>query len=61
MDTPKPMSPEEFAEKIERIRHNCDDVELRHGEMDSAMVKLLRSLGYGAAMNIFENTPKYYA
>ena len=37
------------------------DEEDAHMEMDDLMLDLLRSLGYGDGVDIFENTNKWYA
>lgn len=37
------------------------DEEISHIEMDELMVMLLRSLGYGEAMDIFEAQGKWYS
>ena len=37
------------------------DTEALHFRLDSAMVTLLRELGYGEAMDMFEEAPKWYA
>ena len=60
-----PKSPTEFAADMRNIYKEYwvkrRDMELGHVAMDVAIVELLRSLGYGEAVEIFENTPKYYA
>ncbi len=38
-----------------------NDAENGHIEMDDLMCTLLRSLGYGDGVNIFENFNKWYA
>lgn len=58
------MSPEEFARtmlavKSEQYDEN-NDIENCHIVMDSVMMHLLRSLGYGAGVDIFEGTSKGY-
>lgn len=52
-------SPAEFEAAMEELS-SIDDVEQRHILMDIAMCKLLRTLGYGKGINIFEATPKWY-
>ena len=37
------------------------DSEIAHSEMDELMVDLLRMLGYGKAMDIFQEQHKWYA
>lgn len=67
------MTPEEFAAKMRVLVEDgyCideddgtsyfDDEEQTHITMDCLMCDLLRSLGYGEGIDIFENTPKWYA
>ena len=56
------MTPEEFASKMESIyeRFN-DDPELGHATMDACMTELLRELGYGDGIDIFNKQSKWYA
>ena len=51
---------DDFASKMEKLS-KINDQERRHYEMDELMVKKLRELGYSDAMDIFENTPAWYA
>ena len=56
------MTPEEFFNEMWMIRARCgNDEELVHGEMDDLMCHLLRELGYEKGVEIFEDTPKWYA
>lgn len=54
-----PMTPEEFATKMREAE--CGDKEDTHIAMDGIMCTLLRSLGYGEGIDIFNSTPKWYA
>ena len=60
------MTPEEFKEAMKNAIFTYDfngefDEELTHVAMDNTMCGLLRSLGYGEGIDIFENTPKWYS
>ena len=62
------MTPEEFAKKMKKISDNlkCQndayyDEEDAHSKMDGIMADLLRQLGYGEGIDIFENTNKWYS
>ncbi len=60
------MTPEEFEERMKQLSAidsgypGCD-MEDRHREMDNLMCELLGSLGYGAGVEIFQETDKWYA
>lgn len=60
-----PMTPEEFAAKMQKVYDlhyiKEDDEEVVHSVMDTIMCNLLRQLGYGDGVDIFINTPKWYA
>ena len=51
------MTPEEFAKAMRKISDNLN----AHLEMDRVMADLLRQLGYGEGIDIFENTNKWYS
>lgn len=53
-------TPEELAEDMRRIAE-FDDQEMRHILMDGALTDVLEKLGYAEAVEIFINTPKWYA
>lgn len=53
-------TPEELAEDMRRIAEYGDQ-ELRHIVMDGALTGVLEKLGYTEAVEIFENTSKWYA
>lgn len=61
------MTPEEFRDAMyEIIKKNISykygyDAEYGHVDMDNLMCKLLRDLGYGEGVSIFETTDKWYA
>jgi hypothetical protein len=57
---PKPITPEEFRNRMETISENYD-VECGHSDMDDLMCEVLRSLGYGEGVDIFEKAEKWYA
>lgn len=63
--TNTPMTPEEFKQAMADAYHkyyeNDDDEELVHSVMDDIMCILLKDLGYGEGIDIFEETPKGYA
>ena len=54
------MTAEEFKVKMIAIGKNGDE-EIRHVDADDLMCELLRSLGYGEGIEIFEDMPKWYA
>lgn len=59
------MTPEEFEMKMREIRRTLhdeyDDEECCHSAMDDVMCELLVMLGYKAGVDIFLDTPKWYA
>jgi hypothetical protein len=60
-------TPEEFAEMMRNIPKTLDerkmpwDEEDSHRLADAYMCDLLRELGYGKGIDIFENMAKWYA
>ena len=60
-----PTTPEEFAAKMQEAYETHyvkeDDEEVVHIVMDGIMCDLLRQLGYGEGIDIFNNTPKWYS
>ena len=54
------MTPEEFAKKMEELSLN-GDIEEAHGNADDLMCELLRQLGYGEGVQIFQEMEKWYA
>jgi hypothetical protein len=56
------MTPEEFANKMRDIIVEWEgDEEYCHSAMDCCMCDLLRELGYGEGIDIFNHQPKWYA
>lgn len=55
------MNPEEFKEAMKKARDSYCDKEYSHVDMDELMCKLLRELGYGEGVDIFEKAEKWYA
>ena len=54
------MTPEEFKEKMDEIRAIGYEEDC-HIYGDKLMCELLRSLGYGDGVEIFEKMPKWYS
>lgn len=55
------MTPEESEKRMKAIRKEYGkDPEVVHSEMDDLMAQLLRSLGYGSGVKIYEKQTKYY-
>lgn len=55
-----PMTPDEFRDKLTEMAqdiHKCD----RHVDADNLMCQILRSLGYGEGIDIFEKMDKWYS
>ena len=53
---------EKFAEDMrENAERYADDEEIAHSIADGIMCDLLRELGYGKGVDIFEDMPKWYA
>lgn len=53
------MTPEEFAERMAALE-SCE-AESRHMKADELMAEVLRALGYGAGMDVFDRFQKWYA
>lgn len=53
------MSPQEFAEEMRATF--VGDTEGDHSAADKLMCALLRELGYGEGVEIFERAAKWYA
>lgn len=53
------MTPQEMANAMRDI--DSGDQEGDHCDADDLMVRVLRSLGYGEAMDIYEKMDKWYA
>ena len=54
--TPKELK--ELMEKIDREEH---DIERKHSWADYVLCQTLKALGYGEAVDIFDNMNKWYA
>ena len=57
------ITPEEFAKRMQGIKElysDFHDTDERHVAMDDLMCELLRELGYGDGIDIFDNTSKWY-
>jgi len=58
----KVMTPQEFADKIRAIEEtHGGDNEAMHSEADDLMCKLLREMGYGEGIAIYEEWTRWYA
>lgn len=63
----KTIREEEFYEAMKNIYEKLYEKgshyneELSHIDMDDLMCELLTMLGYGRAVKIFQNTPKWYS
>lgn len=56
------MTPNEFYDEMSEIKRIYGgDQEMVHVYMDECMCELLRNLGYGKGIEVFENTAKWYA
>ena len=62
------MSSSEFADEMRAIitknmavRQHKYDIEAGHAVADHLMCELLKSLGYGEGVEVFENMKKWYA
>lgn len=55
------MNPEEFKEAMQEAISQGFDEEITHKELDNLMCILLRQLGYGEGVDIFEKAEKWYA
>ena len=54
------MTPEQFAKRMREIAKETD-TEDRHINADNLMCDLLKELGYGEGVDIFEDMYKWYA
>ena len=55
------MTPEEFTKEMKAVAKFPPDVEAGHSSGDELLCKVLRELGYGEGVEIFENMDKWYA
>ena len=54
------MTREEFKNKMQAIADK-EDIEIGHFEADNLMCELLKDLGYGEGVEIFEEMYKWYS
>jgi hypothetical protein len=54
------MTPDEFKARMEEVLL-VGSCEYRHEDADDLMCEVLRSLGYGDGVDIFEKMEKWYA
>lgn len=54
------MTPDEAKAAMEKI-FNMHDIEEAHCRADDLLCDILRELGYGDAVDVFENAYKWYA
>ncbi|MCR8982653.1 hypothetical protein P4V86_19365 [Brevibacillus laterosporus] len=56
------MTPDEFEKRMKEIfPKGSYDEEIAHQKADELMCDLLRSLGYGSGVEVFEKASKWYA
>lgn len=59
------MLPEEFYLQMVEIKQRCfdedDDEEQCHRSMDNLICSVMIELGYSDGIDVFKNTPKWYA
>lgn len=58
------ITPDEFTERMNYLKEHPglkNDKEAQHIVMDALMCEVLEQLGYAEGVEIFENTPKWYA
>ena len=56
------MTPKEFAKEMQNIcLLSHDDREIAHCDADDLLCQVLRELGYGEGVDIFEEMDKWYA
>lgn len=51
---------DKYKEIMNRLA-NSGDTEMAHSEADEALCVLLRELGYGAVVEVYESVEKWYA
>lgn len=57
---PNVMTPEEFEAAVKRLTVE-DDTEKSHAMADRLMCDLLKGLGYGAGIAVYNSMDKWYA
>ena len=56
------MTPDEFKTRMAEFYDAADkDVEYQHIKADKLMCELLRSLGYGDGVDVFDKEQRWYA
>ena len=57
------MTPEEFKKAMTEIKKGIHqkDLEMSHVESDELLCKILREVGYGDGIDIYEKLEKWYA
>ena len=56
------MSPKEFLDAMQTIaQYNESDPDGSHSEADDLMCRVLKQLGYGVGVSVFENMDKEYS
>ncbi len=56
------ISPEEFKARMGQLFNPAEyDEEIAHCDADKLMCDLLRQIGYGEGIDIFEKSDKWYA
>jgi hypothetical protein len=54
------MTPEQFKRQMEKL-NTGGDIEAEHSLADRLMCEVLRELGYGDGVELFEKMEKWYA
>ncbi len=55
------MLAKEFATRMKKITQIKSDIEKRHIEADTLLIKCLRDIGFGEGADYFDNMLKWYA
>ena len=56
-----PMTPEEFAERMQAIKDKPEHFdEYHHAPADALLVECLESLGYGEGCELYESIDKWF-
>lgn len=53
--------PDEFYKEMKKIADSKINEEFAHIEMDELMCRVLKELGYGSGVEIFEKADKWYS
>lgn len=54
------MTPEEFAERMKELHRGHEDPATDHKLADDLMARVLRQLGYGAGIDIYDRMDRSY-